>query len=186
MKTIQLRALKKIRQPYRDLKTAYLRHILGFHGIHPKAYVMRPFGLAGDVRLGAFSHLSPNCTIGRGSRLGKYVMCGPEVCIALGEHRMDICGTPVIFSGAPELKETCIGDDVWIGARALIRSGVEVGRGAIIGMGAVVTHDIAPYSIVGGVPAKHRGYRFTSEEEIANHDAMLNNLPFRGNYCETR
>lgn len=177
-------AKKKLRQPYRDFNTLWLRYILGFRGIHPKAYVMRPFSLAGDIGMGAYSHLSPNCKIGPRTRLGNYVMCGPEVCIALGEHRIDLCGTPIIFSGSPERKETCIEDDVWIGARAMIKSGVVVGRGAIIAMGAVVTKDIAPYSIVGGVPAKHRGYRFTSEKEIDIHDAMLEKHPVRGEYCE--
>lgn len=56
--------------------------------------------------------------------------------------------------------KTVIGNDVWIGANAVIRGGVNVGDGAVIGAGAVVTHDVEPYAIVGGVPAKVIGYRF--------------------------
>lgn len=53
-----------------------------------------------------------------------------------------------------------VDDDVWIGARAIIMSGVHINQGAIIGAGAVVTKDVPPYAIVGGVPAKVIGYRF--------------------------
>ena len=56
-----------------------------------------------------------------------------------------------------------IGNDVWIGYEALILSGVTVGDGAIIGTRAVVTKDVPPYTIVGGVPAKHIRKRFDKE-----------------------
>jgi len=48
----------------------------------------------------------------------------------------------------------CIGDDVWIGARAVILPGVNIGRGAVIGAGAVVTRNVAANSVVAGVPAR--------------------------------
>jgi len=54
-----------------------------------------------------------------------------------------------------------IGDDVWIGYRSTILSGVTVGQGAIIAAGSVVTKDVPPYAIVGGVPAKVIKYRFS-------------------------
>ena len=56
-----------------------------------------------------------------------------------------------------------IGNDVWIGAGVTILRGVKIGDGAVIAAGAVVTKDVAPYSIVGGVPAKHIKYRFSPE-----------------------
>lgn len=57
-----------------------------------------------------------------------------------------------------------IGNDVWIGHSAIIKDGLNIGDGAIIGAGAVVTKDVPPYAIVGGVPAKIIKYRF--EEHI--------------------
>ena len=56
-----------------------------------------------------------------------------------------------------------IGNDVWIGYEAIIMSGVHIGNGAIIGTRAVVTKDVEPYTIVGGVPAKPIKNRFNDE-----------------------
>jgi len=55
----------------------------------------------------------------------------------------------------------------------MIGPGVSIGDGAIVAAGAVVTKDVAPYAIVGGVPAKVIRYRFSSEESRAAHEAML-------------
>jgi acetyltransferase-like isoleucine patch superfamily enzyme len=52
-----------------------------------------------------------------------------------------------------------IGDDVWIGAHAVVTGGVEIGRGAVVAAGAVVTRDVPPHAIVGGVPAMVIGER---------------------------
>ena len=58
-------------------------------------------------------------------------------------------------------EESChIGNDVWIGTRVIIMSGVKVGDGAVIGAGAIVTKDVPPYAVVVGVPAKVIKYRF--------------------------
>ena len=69
-------------------------------------------------------------------------------------------------NGTGELKSRgpiLIGHDVWIGMRSIINSGVTIGNGAVIAAGAVVTKDVRPYEIVGGVPAKHIGYRFEAD-----------------------
>lgn len=56
-----------------------------------------------------------------------------------------------------------VGDDVWIGTRATILSGVKIGQGAVIAAGAVVAKDVPPYAVVGGVPAKILHYRFSDD-----------------------
>ncbi|MGX7196235.1 chloramphenicol acetyltransferase [Enterococcus olivae] len=60
-------------------------------------------------------------------------------------------------------KTTTIGNDVWIGHGAIIQSGLKVGNGAVIASNAVVTKDVPPYAIMGGVPAKVISYRFDPE-----------------------
>jgi virginiamycin A acetyltransferase len=53
-----------------------------------------------------------------------------------------------------------VGNDVWIGTRTVVLTGITIGNGAIVAAGSVVTRDVAPFSISGGVPAKHLGWRF--------------------------
>ncbi len=60
-----------------------------------------------------------------------------------------------------------IGHDVWIGHGVTILAGVTVGTGAVIGAGAVVSRDVAPYEMVGGVPARHLKWRFTEQQAEA-------------------
>lgn len=60
-----------------------------------------------------------------------------------------------------------IGHDVWIGHGVTILAGVTVGNGAVIGAGAVVSHDVAPYEMVGGVPARHLKWRFSEAQAEA-------------------
>ena len=73
------------------------------------------------------------------------------VCIFY--HAFDCTGIPMMQQGFDTERPVTIDDDVWIGDRVLILAGVHVGKGAIIGAGAVVTKDVPPYAIVGGNPA---------------------------------
>lgn len=81
-------------------------------------------------------------------------------------HRSDwISAFPFDTRSFVAAGDTKIGDGCWIGSRAMIMQGVELGEGAIVATGAVVTQDVPPYAIVAGVPAKVIKYRF-SETEI--------------------
>lgn len=109
--------------------------------------------------------------------IGNSVMFGPNVQIVSGDHRTNIVGrTMISITEAEKLPENhldiSIGDDVWIGAGCTILKGVRIGEGSIIAAGAVVTSDVNPYSIVGGVPAKKIGERF-QEEELQHHLAIV-------------
>jgi acetyltransferase-like isoleucine patch superfamily enzyme len=97
-------------------------------------------------------------------RIGEHVMMGPEVVILDRNHRFDDPARPIGEQGETESMPPVIGNNIWIGVRAIILPGVRIGDGAIIGAGSVVTKDVAPYTIVGGNPAKVIGFRGVADE----------------------
>lgn len=111
------------------------------------------------------------------SEIGKFCSIGPNVQIGLGIHPTNHISTyPGFFStiasgsmpfventALEEHRQIHIGNDVWIGNMAIVLDGVRVGHGAIIGAGAVVTKDVPPYAVVGGVPARLLYMRFDKD-----------------------
>ena len=158
----------------------FIRKWYGLKYVHPTFYIGGKTELPRDFRAGAYSYVGRNCCICLKVSIGAYTMLAHEVSIQGGDHRIDIPGIPICFSGRPEMPETIIEDDVWIGHRAIIIAGVRIGRGAIVGAGAVVTKDVPAYTIVGGVPAKPIGVRFPNPKDRAIHEAMLNSEPKEG------
>lgn len=69
-------------------------------------------------------------------------------------------------------KDVIVDEDVWVGANATLLCGVHIGRGAVVGAGAVITKDVPPYSLVGGVPAKPIKFKWTIEE-ILQHESIV-------------
>lgn len=118
---------------------------------------------------GAFSSYFPGSFQVK-RKIGKYCSISHNVDILIGNHPMSDVSTHPLFHLAKfgVVKETNyieneieIGNDVWIGAKATITGSVhKIGTGAIIGANSVVTHDVEPYSIVAGAPAKVIGFRF--------------------------
>lgn len=158
----------------------------GLRGVHSTCRVVYPCQVSKDFQLGSYSLVSRGSYICGKVRAGNYVMFAPSVTVAGSDHVYDIPGMPMYFSGRPELPETIIEDDVWIGARACILAGVTIGRGSIIAMGSVVTKDVTPYSIVAGVPAKVIRLRF-NEEQAGIHDQMLSkSARCWGGFCGVR
>ncbi len=88
----------------------------------------------------------------------KNVMMAPTVALIATNHSFERIDIPMNEQGE-YAKRIIIHDDVWIGYGAKVLAGVEVGKGAIIGAGAVVTSNIPEYAIVGGIPAKIIKYR---------------------------
>ena len=116
------------------------------------------FGIGENITIGSNSSIGRHSQIiglGRGSELviGNNVMMGPEVVILVTEHNHSSIDVPMCVQGSYS-STVVIEDDVWIGIRTIILRGVTIGKGSIIGAGAVVTKDVSPYSIAGGVPAK--------------------------------
>jgi maltose O-acetyltransferase len=141
-------------------------------GIHLGCYVwfyspgqMRQDGL----RIGAYTRINRGCCLdARGSiTIGDNVSVSRDTLILSAYHLVEdpdfaVASRPVI-----------IDDHVWIGARATIMPGVHVGRGAVVAAGAVVTRDVDPLTIVGGIPARPIGKR----PETATHYVISQPLP---------
>ncbi|MFK7813562.1 MAG: CatB-related O-acetyltransferase [Maribacter sp.] len=150
------------------------------------------FGLNSSItgsKIGYASYISANTIIAK-TEIGRYTSIGPNVNCIFGKHPSNtfVSTHPAFFSTKPvtglsytkinqfkEFEDTKdpdgkysirIGNDVWIGANVSIMDGVEIGDGAIVAANALVNKDVAPYSIVGGVPAKLIKNRF-SEDHVS-------------------
>jgi len=131
---------------------------IGAHSIIMPTSVMRNLGegftIGENSGLGQYSFVG----CGGGVYIGKNVIMGQFVSFHTENHLYGDLDRPIIAQGvrrAPVIIE----DDVWVGVKATFLSGAHVGRGSIIAAGAVVRGEVAPYSIVGGVPARVIGMR---------------------------
>ena len=149
------------------------------------------FSKISNSKIDDYTYVSFNCTINC-CEIGKYCSIASGVKIGLGKHPTNFISTSPMFYApknplgnstvdAPafvEHEKVYLGNDVWIGANVVILDGISIGDGAIVGANSIVTKDIEPYSIVGGVPAKEIKKRFS--DEIINKLNLLQwwNLPF--------
>ncbi|MBN3966976.1 acyltransferase [Pseudomonas gregormendelii] len=106
-----------------------------------------------QLRIGKACQINEGVFI-QGASIGDYVMIAPNVSILNESHTFQRTDIPMVFQPTTPKSNPVIDDDVWIGRNAVILPGVHIGRGSIIGAGAVVTKNIPPYSVAVGVPAK--------------------------------
>lgn len=113
------------------------------------------------VKIGQNSQINPFSVIygGSGVNIGMNVMIAPHCMIASGNHDFKQTKTSMRFSGSISKGPITISDNVWIGANSTITDGVFIGENSVIAAGSVVTKNVKPWSIVGGVPAKQIGWR---------------------------
>lgn len=133
-------------------------------------YIFRKCGENINIKRGAFFGSGKNIEIGNNSDIGSNayiagidggdeliigdnVMMAPDVVILTVEHKYSDVNIPMNRQGAHSSR-VIIEDDVWIGIRAIILPGVKIGKGSVIAAGAVVTRDVPPWSVVGGIPAE--------------------------------
>ncbi len=121
-----------------------------------------------DSEIGAYSFIGHGAAITRAT-LGRYVSIANNVSIGMGEHELDRVSTSSVFYACTydELtKAPCvIGPDVWIGVDAIVRRGVTIGLGAVIGANSFVNRDVPDFAIAVGSPARVIGHRFTPAQQ---------------------
>lgn len=136
-----------------SLQARYQKHV----HIAPRTIV------ADDVSMGKYSYVN-TCSSVENCTIGNYCSISSGVWICPSEHDIHRRSSHPFVGAVAKRVPVTIGNDVLISLNAVILSGVTIGDGAVIGAGAVVTKDVAPFEIVGGVPAKHIGWRFEEEE----------------------
>ena len=157
---------------------------------YPNVLFERDCMIKGNVELGTGVsirknvHLAGNVSVGRGTffngpaelrsgtakiEMGSFCSCASGLTIVCSNHPISKPSTYYTRAGSyadvfavevDEVESVRVGSDVWVGHGCTILKGVSIGHGAILGAGAVVTKDVEPYSIVGGVPACHIRHRF--------------------------
>ena len=125
------------------------------------------FGDGSQIGIGDNSGIGINCRVCGPVKIGDNVMMGPEVIVLTVSHKYDWLDVPMLEQGHKDPEPVTIGDDVWIGTRAIILPGISIGKGAIIGAAAVVTKDVPEYSIVCGNPAKVIKSRKDNSEQLS-------------------
>ena len=117
------------------------------------------------VTIGDFSFIGRGVEIDVSEEvsIGNHVLIAPGVFIT--DHSHNIEENKLIFSQGCKFSAVIIEDDVWLGVKSVVLPGVLIGRGAVIGAGAIVTHNVPKNAIVAGVPAKILRYRNVSANE---------------------
>lgn len=119
--------------------------------LYPRVHII----FSHRIRVGRRVAINVGCYLdGRGGiTIGDCVLMGPNCVINSCDHGFSRTDVP-IFEQPVEFAETIIEDDVWLGANVVVNKGVRIGRGCVIAAGAVVTKDVPPYSVAGGVPCR--------------------------------
>ncbi len=124
-------------------------------------------GKGSTIHMGVRFYNPRNIEIGEDTIIGEGVVLDGRSKLIIGNH-VDIASEVMIYNSEHDINDenfravvqpVIIEDYVFIGPRVIILPGVTIGKGAVIGAGAVVTKDVAPFSLVGGVPAKIIGER---------------------------
>ncbi len=145
-----------------------IRHKKTDYTIGENSTVSKPCFIDENCQIGSYTYIGKYCCITKAT-IGNYCSIGDFVTIGPGEHKTDRISTSGFFAeinNYDELteKDCIIGNDVWVGVSSIIKRGVTIGNGAIVGANSFVNKDVPPYAVVAGSPAKIIRYRFDEEK----------------------
>lgn len=167
--------MNRIFRRLRTILTEFVNFILWNVGYVPSHYIRRFFYRISGVKIGKGSTIHmlakfydpKNITIGDDSIIGEGAVLDGRDKLTIGNH-VDIASEVMIYNSQHDVQSldfratiapVIIEDYVFIGPRSIILPGVKIGKGAVVGAGAVVTRNIDEFTVVGGVPAKPIGER---------------------------
>ena len=133
-----------------------------------KTHIMNPFFIDSNCNIGSYTYIGLYSNITK-AKIGNYCSIGNNVVIGAGEHDINMISTSAhLYEGEnwyDELtqKDVVIKNDVWIGTQSIIRRGVTIGNGAVIGANSFVNKDVPDFAVVAGSPAKIIKYRFDEQ-----------------------
>jgi acetyltransferase-like isoleucine patch superfamily enzyme len=166
-------ALRSMLDPRTWLQLLRLLHFAAYSHVQQVRKLQRGTGVriapnvsfrnAERIRIGKGSHVGENSVIWAGNShghitFGDHCLLAPNVTVTASNYGIVRCGTPVMYQPKDE-RDIVIGDDVWLGVNVVVLAGVRIGDGAVVAAGAVVTKDLPPHCIAGGVPARVIGTR---------------------------
>jgi chloramphenicol O-acetyltransferase type B len=172
---ILIKLIKKLRNDFLR-KIIYRKYQIGpgFHsGIRVRIWAKQKVVIGKNFYIGRDSFIESDVIIG-----DNVIWANRVALVGRYDHHYQQIGVPVRLASQIRDKDynwlglnslTIIEDDVWVGYGSTIMSGVRIGTGSIIAAGSLVTKDVEPYSIYGGVPAKKIKDRFNTKEELKKH-----------------
>lgn len=159
--------------------------------IDRRATIYRWAKIKRETKVGAYTYVSHDSVLDN-TTMGRFCSIADHCRIGMPSHDAQMISTSPVFTlrhnaartkwaredfADYESQPVTIGNDVWIASHVLVVGGITIGDGAIVAAGAVVTKDVPPYAIVGGVPAKIIRYRFAPETIALLEKAQWWNLP---------
>lgn len=159
------------------------------HNIHLELPCQYTGNMSNELSIGAFSYCGKRCEVYSDLSIGRFCSIADDVKIGLHSHPLDSVSTSPYFyakdwqggwnDGQQNLRDdfkavskVIIQDDVWIGANVCIMHGLTIGKGSVIGAGAIVTKNVEPFTIVGGVPARKIGERKDLGFDVSKYKAI--------------
>jgi acetyltransferase-like isoleucine patch superfamily enzyme len=126
------------------------------------------FGMREQLVIGNNCQINEDVYI-QSAKIGNDVLIAQNVSLLAVTHKFRSMSIPIIKQGSTDVDPVIVGNGVWIGRNVTVMPGITLGEGCIVGTGAVVTKDVPPYAIVGGVPARLIRYRTNDDDVVPSN-----------------